>query len=86
MKILRGWLITGINVKALFMVKKLDISPFPTEKEGKQWLESGAQYEKKTGEQSPKLKKEKLKESLVNGIYFDSGTGRGIGVEVELLT
>ena len=70
--------------KSLVHGKKARYKSFPTEKEGKDWLESGAHYEKKIGNQTPKIKKEKLKESLVNGIYFDSGTGRGIGVEVRV--
>lgn len=48
--------------------------------EAKMWLNSGAEYEKK---QKETKKKEKI-ESLVDGIYFDAGTGRGIGVEVRI--
>ncbi len=70
--------------KNLVHGKKARYKSFPTEKEGKEWLESGAHYEKKIGDLAPKIKKEKLKENLVDGIYFDSGTGRGIGVEVRV--
>jgi len=47
---------------------------FSTEKEAKAWLAGGAIYQTKA------MLQEKLKE----GIYFDAGTGRGIGVETRL--
>lgn len=43
--------------------------------EAKLWLSSGAEYEKRE-------KREKIK--LEDGIYFDSGTGRGEGVEISV--
>lgn len=42
------------------------------------WLNSGANYEKNRKLTSPVIVK------LDKGIYFDSGTGRGIGVEVRI--
>lgn len=51
---------------------------FSTESEAKTWLENGAQYTKKT-----QIKKEIIKK-LENAIYFDAGTGRGIGTEVRV--
>lgn len=43
-----------------------------------EWLNSGASYEKNIGLNAP------LNTSLEKGIYFDAGTGRGIGVEVRI--
>ena len=57
---IKGMVDNWDKCKSLVHGKKARYKSFPTEKEGKQWLESGAHYEKKTGEQSPKLKKEKL--------------------------
>ena len=42
------------------------------------WLDSGANYEKKISLNTP------VNTTLEKGIYFDSGTGRGIGVEVRI--
>ena len=42
------------------------------------WLDSGANYEKKISLKTP------VNTTLEKGIYFDSGTGRGIGVEVRV--
>lgn len=46
--------------------------------EAESWLSGGAQYEIK--ERKPK--KEKIE--LLEGIYFDAGTGRGNGVEISV--
>ena len=58
--------------------KKARYKSFKTILEAKEWLNSGANYEKK----------EKLTELYSNlnqnAIYFDAGTGRGNGVEVRL--
>ena len=43
-----------------------------------EWLDSGASYERNIGLNAP------LNTSLEKGIYFDAGTGRGIGVEVRI--
>lgn len=51
---------------------------FKTELEAKEWLKNGGLYEDK------KLKIQKAKNKLEDGIYFDAGTGRGIGVEVRV--
>ncbi len=45
---------------------------FTTLADAKTWIENGASYEKK------------VKPVLEKGIYFDAGTGRGIGVEVKI--
>ena len=42
------------------------------------WLDSGASYERNIGLNAP------INTTLEKGIYFDSGTGRGIGVEVRI--
>lgn len=42
------------------------------------WLSSGANYERKISSSTP------INTKLEKGIYFDSGTGRGIGVEVRI--
>ena len=43
-----------------------------------EWLDSGASYERNIGLNAP------LNTTLEKGIYFDAGTGRGIGVEVRV--
>lgn len=47
---------------------------FKTYDEAKSWCENGGIYETK----------ENIKNSLPDGIYFDAGTGRGIGVESKV--
>ena len=42
------------------------------------WLDSGASYERNIGLNAP------VNTTLEKGIYFDAGTGRGIGVEVRV--
>ena len=42
------------------------------------WLDSGANYERNISLKTP------VDTTLEKGIYFDSGTGRGIGVEVRV--
>lgn len=61
--------------KTIVQGKKARYKSFPSEKECKDWLNSGANYEKKA-----ELKRE-IKKTLPEGVYFDAGTGRGIGVE-----
>ncbi len=51
---------------------------FKTETEAKEWLKNGGLYEDR------KLKIQEAKNNLEDGIYFDAGTGRGIGVEVRV--
>ncbi|MGM0507578.1 MAG: viroplasmin family protein [Fusobacteriota bacterium] len=53
---------------------KVRYKSFKTQKEAQDWLDNGAIYETK----------EMLQEKLKDGIYFDAGTGRGIGVEVRV--
>ena len=47
---------------------------FKTKKEAKSWLDNGGVYETK----------QMLQDKLPTGIYFDAGTGRGIGTEVRV--
>lgn len=47
---------------------------FKTEKEANEWLDLGGRY----------LSQEELRSTLPEGIYFDAGTGRGIGTEVRV--
>lgn len=55
--------------------KKVRYKKFKNEEEAKKWLDSGARYDEK---------EEKKQELEKNAIYFDAGTGRGIGVEVRV--
>ena len=48
---------------------------FLSQGEAEKWLNSGAEYEIKS-KKAPELEK--------NALYFDAGTGRGIGVEVRV--
>lgn len=54
--------------------KKVRYKSFKSYKEAQEWLDSGANYEDKN----------EIKINLEEGIYFDAGTGRGIGVEVRV--
>jgi len=47
---------------------------FKSKREAQSWLDSGGIYETK----------QMLQDKLPNGIYFDAGTGRGIGTEVRV--
>lgn len=55
--------------------KKSRYKSFASKSQCEEWLNSGANYEKKA-----EVKRE-IKKNLPVGIYFDAGTGRGIGVE-----
>ncbi|STO31915.1 Predicted double-stranded RNA/RNA-DNA hybrid binding protein [Fusobacterium necrogenes] len=75
--------VTGIvetwdECKNLVHGKKARYKSFSTRIECENWLETGANYEKKAG-----IKKE-IQQNLPIGIYFDAGTGRGIGVETRI--
>ena len=61
--------------KNIVLGKKSRYKSFSTKKECEEWLAAGANYEKKS-----EVKKE-IQKTLCEGIYFDAGTGRGIGVE-----
>lgn len=64
--------------KKLVHGKKARYKGFSTLEEANKWLESGANYDNK-------IENKKIEKSnLPNGIYFDSGTGRGIGTEVRV--
>lgn len=58
--------------KNLVQGQKARYKGFPTKSDAEKWLAEGAKYEKKEPV------------SLAPGIYFDAGTGRGIGVEVKV--
>lgn len=45
---------------------------FKTKEEASEWLHAGARYEVK------------IKKKALPGIYFDAGTGRGMGVEISV--
>lgn len=59
---------------------------FKSRDEAQNWLDSGAKYEKKSEEERAKRRKKVAPKELPNAIYFDAGTGRGIGVEVRVTT
>lgn len=61
--------------------KKARYKSFKTLKECQDWINSGCQYENK---EIKIIKKKKIQINLIDGIYFDAGTGRGIGVEVRI--
>lgn len=67
-----GFCTTWDECKSIIEGKKAKYKGFSSKEEAKIWLESGAEYTKK------------IKHILIDGIYFDAGTGRGIGVEVRV--
>lgn len=70
---------TWLECEKIVKGKKARYKSFKNEDEARDWLESGANYEKKQDE-----KDELIKKLDKNAIYFDAGTGRGAGVEVRL--
>ena len=52
---------------------------FPTEEEARKWLNGGAVYESKE-----KAKAKRQIELPEDAIYFDAGTGRGVGTEARV--
>lgn len=69
---------TWDECKNIVTGKKARYKSFTSKIEAENWLLQGAQYEKKAEN------KKEIKSNLPHGIYFDSGTGRGIGVEVRV--
>lgn len=72
-----GILETWKECEKLVKGKKARYKSFKTSKEAEEWLNSGAEYEKK----------KTVKETYIlekDALYFDAGTGRGIGVEVRV--
>lgn len=69
---------TWDECKLIVSGKKARYKSFPTMAEGKLWLSNGANYEKKAET------KREIQKNLSFGIYFDAGTGRGIGVETRV--
>ena len=62
---------------------------FSSENEAKDWINNGAEYDvpigRAAGSKNSKKKTSKINNIILeNGIYFDAGTGRGIGVEVRV--
>ncbi len=55
-------------------IGKARYKSFKTIEEAREWLDKGGRY----------LSKEEIRSSLPEGIYFDAGTGRGIGTEVRV--
>ncbi|MDO8429839.1 MAG: ribonuclease H family protein [bacterium] len=58
-------------------VKGARFQSFNSEEEAEKWLREGAKYESK-------VKSQRSKVNLLPGIYFDAGTGRGQGVEINV--
>lgn len=54
--------------------KKSRYKSFTSQKEAEEWILNGGEY----------TNKKEIQENLPEGIYFDAGTGRGIGVEVRV--
>ena len=73
-----GVVTTWNECKNLVHGKKARYKSFSALEEANKWLESGANYESRV--ENKKIEKT----NLPNGIYFDSGTGRGIGTEVRV--
>lgn len=72
-----GILDTWKECESLVKGKKARYKSFKTSKDAQEWLNSGAEYEmKKTVKETYILEKD--------AVYFDAGTGRGIGVEVRV--
>lgn len=55
-------------------IGKARYKSFKTKEEAKEWLALGGRY----------LSTEEVRRNLPDGIYFDAGTGRGIGTEVRV--
>lgn len=70
----KGILDNWDECKKIVAGEKSRYKSFKTLKEAEEWLDSGAEY----------IKKDEVKKNLPEGIYFDAGTGRGIGVEVRV--
>ncbi|WP_319202954.1 viroplasmin family protein [uncultured Ilyobacter sp.] len=62
------------DCKSYIQAGKSRYKSFKTLEEAEKWLEKGGVYQSK----------EEIRRGLPDGIYFDAGTGRGIGVEVRV--
>lgn len=60
--------------KNITSIGKARYKSFKTREEAKEWLNLGGRY----------LTQEEIRRGLPDGIYFDAGTGRGIGTEVRV--
>lgn len=63
-------------------IKKARYRSFLSAIEAKKWLNEGAHYEVKAKKEKTIKKKENI--DLEEAVYFDAGTGRGIGVEIRV--
>lgn len=69
------------SCKKIITGTKARYKSFKNRLDAETWLNSGANYDyNKKSEKN----KEILNSKLENGIYFDAGTGRGLGVEVRI--
>ncbi|MGL5054176.1 MAG: viroplasmin family protein [Fusobacteriaceae bacterium] len=82
--VLNSWDLCKKKVEGL----KSRYKSFSSYEEAKSWIDGGAVYEENTKRreelQKKRLKNEKDREKLKEAIYFDAGTGRGIGVEARV--
>jgi len=65
--------------EAIVKGQKARYKGFPSETEARTWLDGGAVYENKV-----KKKKKRQAELPAEAIYFDAGTGRGVGTETRV--
>ena len=70
----RGIVNSWDECKNIIAGKKSRYKSFSNSSEAKKWLDEGGKY----------ISKSEMQQSLEDGIYFDAGTGRGIGVEVRV--
>lgn len=69
-----GICLTWDECQKVISNKKASYKSFKTKSEAEKWINDGGRY----------LTKQELQSNLPDGIYFDAGTGRGIGVEVRV--
>ncbi len=72
---IQGICITWSECEKIVKGKEARYRSFKTENEAEEWLAAGAMYE---------VKPKKAKRKLESGVYFDAGTGRGMGVEISV--
>ena len=69
---------TWVECEKIVQGTKARYKSFIDKSVAQDWLDSGASYERNIGLNAP------VNTTLEKGIYFDAGTGRGIGVEVRV--
>lgn len=77
--VLESWEACEVIIKG----QKARFKGFKTHEEATSWLAQGASYEPKL--KTSKEKSSGIKKYLEVGLYFDAGTGRGIGTEVRVV-